>query len=318
MDIGTEKRGRKAEIILLIIVVIWGINTPVMKIGLLTVTPLVYNACRLIVTAVLVSAALLLSKSYKPMPRQDLKQIAAISVFGFFFNQVLIVFGLSQTTAGNASLVMATLPVEVALINCLFRIEMISRQMTVGIVTGLLGVFLIVLGSNKELSLLGPHLLGALLLLVGQFCYGYYTIFFKQLINKYSIYQIFTYVITINAVLFSFIAMPELLRLDWRSISASAWFSIFFSSGFALGLANVVWLWIVGVLGSTKAALYQYLCPVVSIAVAWIYLDETFGFIQCIGAAVTFLGLYLTRNQMCQTPEPGNAASPECVEEKRL
>lgn len=288
---------RQAKIFLLIITVIWGLNTPVMKIGLISLSPLVYNACRLIIAAILSVGVLLITKSYKPMPMGDLKKIAIIGGFGLFVNQVLIIFGMSQTTAGNSSLVLATLPVEVALINRIFNIEAISRRMTAGVITGLLGVLLVVVGSNKELSLLGPHLIGALLLLVGQFCYGYYTVFIKELNDRYSTYQIFAYIMIFTAVLFIIIALPELRRTDWSIVSEAALYSIFFSSIFALVMANTVWIWVVGRLGSTKAALSQYLCPVVSIAFAWVYLGETLGVLQLVGAAVILLGLYLTLNQ---------------------
>ena len=290
-------RDRQAKIMLLVITVIWGLNTPIMKIGLMSLSPMVYNACRLIIAAILSLVVLLITKSHKPMPIGDLKRIATIGMFGFFFNQLFIMFGMSQTTAGNSSLIFATLPVEVALINRIFKIEAISRRMTAGIITGLLGVFLVVLGSNKELSLFGPHLIGAILLLIGQFCYGYYTVFIKELNNRYSIYQIFAYVMVFNAGLFLIIALPELISTEWNSVSEAAVYSILLSSIFALVMANTVWIWIVGRLGSMKASLSQYFCPIVSIAFSWVYLDETFGVLQFVGAVVILLGLYLTLSQ---------------------
>lgn len=302
MRINDEKIRGQVELILFTIIVIWGINTPVMKIGLMELPPFIYNAVRLALTAVLSCTALLLSGTFRRVPWQDMRLILLISIVGVFLNQVFVLYGLSHTTAGNASLVLATLPVEVALINRLLKLEPVSRRMVAGIITGLLGVFLIVLGSGKELSLSGPHLVGAMLLLAGQFAYAYYTVFFGQLINKYSIYQIIASVMTINAALFCLIALPDLTRLAWADISPAAWYSILFSGTFALFMANFVWIWAVGVLGTTKASLYQYLCPVFSIAFAWVYLNETFGAIQFIGAAVTFLGIYLTRNNGQQQP----------------
>ncbi|KYZ75062.1 hypothetical protein AXX12_15930 [Anaerosporomusa subterranea] len=291
-----NQKRKQAEIVLLIIIVIWGINTPVIKIGLMAVEPLAFNAMRLLIAAALSCVALLLSKTYRPITRKAWRQIAAISVLGYFMNQILIVFGIPQTTAGNAALMLATLPVDIALINRILKIEPISRKTAIGICIGLSGVFLVVLGSDKELSLSGQHLAGALLILSGQFCYGYYTVLFKQMNDEYSIYQIGACVMTANALLFCLLALPNLSQVQFTSIPTSAWFSIIFSGIFALSLANIVWIWTVGILGSTKAALYQNLCPIVSIAFAWVYLDEGFGTLQWIGAAVAFLGLYLTRN----------------------
>lgn len=294
MSIRAVNKENHDKIILFVITIIWGLNTPIMKIGIMSLSPMVYNACRLAIAAVLSLTVLVITKSYKPMRRSDLKKIAIIGMFGFFFNQMFMMAGLSQTTAGNSSLIFATLPVEVALINRIFKIESISRRMTMGIITGLLGVFLVVVGSDKELSLLGPHLIGAMLLLICQFCYGCYTVFIKELNNRYSIYQIFAYVMVLNAGLFLVIAFPELKNTEWNSIPAAAVYSIFFSAVFALVIANTVWIWVLGQLGSTKASISQYFCPVVSIAFAWVYLDETFGALQFAGAIVILLGLYLT------------------------
>jgi O-acetylserine/cysteine efflux transporter len=295
-NVGSRRFG-KVELVMLSILLIWGLNTPALKIGLMYLPPLVFNALRLTLGAMLSLVALALSKTYRPMPLPDLKILATISVLGFFLNQVFVMFGLVHTTAGNASLLFATLPVEVAIINRILKIEPISRRMALGIVVGLLGVFLIVWGSDKELSLSGPHLAGGAMLLVGQFCYAFYTVFFNRLTNNYSLYQVIALVLTISAALFWVIAWPDFVQVEWENISAAAWYSVLFSAVLALSFANLVWIWAVGKLGPTKASLYQYLCPIVSIAFAWVYMDETFGYFQLIGATVTFFGLYLTRRQ---------------------
>lgn len=297
MEATTSKKVKYIELILFVIVVIWGLNTPVMKIGLNAISPLVYNAFRLALAATITLIAMLLTGRYKPMPAKDIKQIAAISVFGIFFNQVFIILGMERTTAGNAALVMAILPVMVALINRLLKIEPISRRMALGIVVSLSGVVFIVLGSDKEISLSGPHLIGATLVMIGQFCYAYYTVLFRQLTYAYSTYQIIATVMTISAILFGLVALPDLMSIQWSAISATAWYSIVFSSTLALSLANFVWIWAVGILGSTKASLYPNLCPVFAIAFAWFFMGETLGFLQAVGAGVTFLGLFLTRSQ---------------------
>jgi O-acetylserine/cysteine efflux transporter len=293
----TSKKIKYIEFILFVIVVIWGLNTPVMKMGLNVVPPLVYNTLRMGLASVITLTALYATGTYKPMPAKDIKHIAALGVFGIFMNQIFIIFGMTQTTAGNAALIMATLPLLVALINRLLGLEHISPRMTGGIVVSLAGVIFVVLGSDKEISLTGPHLIGAVLVLVGQFCYAYYTVLFRRLTIDYSPYQIIATVMTISALLFGLVTLPDLISLQWSAIPAAGWYSIVFSAVLALSLANFVWIRAVGIMGSTKASLYPNLCPVFSIAFAWYFMDETLGFLQAIGAGVTFLGLFLTRSQ---------------------
>ncbi|MDT8901598.1 DMT family transporter [Anaeroselena agilis] len=293
---------RKVELILLAIVFIWGVNTPVMKIGLSAMDPLVYNALRLVVAALISGVALVASHGYRPMSLPDLRHLAAISVFGLFVNQVFIIYGMNATTAGNAALVLATLPVNVALINRVLGLETLSPRTAAGIVVSFAGVLLAVLGAGREISLTGPHLTGAALILVGQLGYSYYTVSFRRLTDRYSLYQIITGAFTVSAVLFVLIAVPDLARTDWAAVPAAAWQSVVFSSVFALALANITWIWAVKALGSTRASLFPNICPVISIVFAGLFLDETFGLLQAAGAVIIFLGLWLSRRPALPPP----------------
>ncbi|MBP2627591.1 MAG: carboxylate/amino acid/amine transporter [Firmicutes bacterium] len=277
--------------------VIWGINVPVMKVGLTGMSPLMFMTLRFVIAAITTFAVLGIKRQFRRMPGKDILRIASISFWGLFFNQVLTLFGLPKTTAGNAALVLATVPICVVLINRVMNIEVITRRVALGVMTSLAGVFIIVLSVAKEFSLAGPHIFGALLILMGQFCYAYYTVFLKQLVSEYSIYQVSAIVMSVCSVYCCLVTLPEIVRIEWGSISAVAWYSIAFSGIFALSLGNFIWFWGVKKIGSAKTSLYNNVVPVVSIAFAWLFLDEALSFVQTLGAAVVFWGLYLTRSQ---------------------
>jgi drug/metabolite transporter (DMT)-like permease len=286
---------RIVELVLLVTVFLWGINTPVMKIGLDYMAPVLYNALRLSLAAALAWLALLCSGTYRPVQQGDAKRILTISLLGFFFFQMLFTAGLPHTTAGNASLVLALTPVFVAVINRIFKNERIALPVATGIVVSMLGVALIVLGSGKTLSLTGGDLVGTLLILAGQVGNGYYVVYSKDLLERYSTYQITTWVMTLSALAFTLISLPDLVVLQWGEVSSAAWLSIAVSGTFSLCFGNLLWGWALGRMGSTKAALYQNLSPVVSIVIAVLFLGEAFGLLQLFGASVIFAGLYLTR-----------------------
>jgi len=286
-----------AELVVLFLVIIWGINTPIMKIGIEASSPLVFNSLRLDLAAIASIIAMVLTKSYKAMPMKDVLKIINISCFGFCFNQLFFVFGLPATTAGNASLVLATLPVSVALINRALKIDSISRRLVLGIVISLSGITVIVLGAEKEISMAGPHIVGTASILMAQFCYGYYTVFFQRLTEKYSVYQIMACVTSICAILFGVFAFPEFRSINLSDFSATVWYCAIFSSLFAVSLGNSIWFWVINIVGTTRASMYHNLNPVFAIAFAWVTLGERFGLLQVIGAVMIFWGLYLARNQ---------------------
>lgn len=282
---------------LFIVAFIWGINPAIMKIGLLHLAPASYNSLRMLIAIVLGWLLLGLSKSYRPVDRSDIKALLLVSIAGFFVFQLFFTVGVQNTTAGNASLVLGLLPVSVAVINRVCGIEGISLRMAAGIALSLAGVALMVAGSGKDISLAGNHLKGGLMLLAAQAGYGYYTIFSKPLTQKYSAYQVTCYVITISGLLFVIVSIPEMLAIEWAAIPLNAWLSTLYSGVFALCVANFLWIWGVGIIGSAKAALYNNLPPVFAVAAGYILLGEGFGLLQLAGAAVIFGGLYLTRTR---------------------
>ena len=285
------------EGILLLVSFIWGINPTIMKVGLLYLPPMPYNAVRMLIALLFSWLLLSMSKTYKPFERQDIKLMLLVGAAGFFIFQLTFTFGVQNTTAGNSSLMLALVPASVAIINKLFKIEDISAIMGLGIGMSLFGVSLIVVGSGKEFSISGNHLFGAFMMLIAQFAYGYYSVFSKTLLSKYSTYQVTAYMVTIATALFIPIATPSLLPIEWNEIPLIAWFSVLYSGVFAICVGNFLWMWAIGKIGSTRTALYNNLSPIFAVATGYIFLEEGFGWLQFFGAVVIFFGMYLTRQK---------------------
>ncbi len=283
--------------VLVLVTLIWGLNMPIMKIGLLSLPSMPYNAARMLCALAATLIISLLTKKYRPVAREDIKPILLISVIGFFVFQLFLTAGVQKTAAGNASLIMALLPVSVAIINKVCKIEEITRQALAGIIVSLSGVVLIIAGSGKEVSFEPEHLSGALLLLAGQASYGYYTVFSKDLLAKYSTYQLTTYVVLISTVLFCLTAWPSIMATDWRHVPLAGWASIVISGVFALCICNFLWFWGVGKIGSIKASIFNNLAPVFAIIGSYVLLGETFSLLQFVGAAIIFFGLNLARKK---------------------
>ncbi len=283
------------ELVLFSVAFIWGIHAAIMKIGLVTLPPVPYNALRLLLATAVAWAVVFATGTYRPLAREDVKPMVLISLAGFFVFQLGFAAGVEKTTAGNASLMTCLLPVSVAVINRLWRIEPLTGRMALGIAASLAGVVLIVLGSDKEISLESRHWQGALLLLGAQLGYGYYTVFSRRLLARYSAYQVTAVVVTISAVLFAFIAMPDFASIGWAGVPLEAWLSLAYSGVFAICVGNFLWVWGVGRIGSARTSLFNNISPVFAVASGYYLLGEEFGLMQLAGAAVIFWGLYYAR-----------------------
>jgi drug/metabolite transporter (DMT)-like permease len=285
------------EFVLFAVAFIWGIHPAIVKVGLATISPVPYNALRLLLATAVAWGVVFATGSYRPLARGDVKTMLLISLAGFFVFQLGFAAGVERTTAGNASLIICLLPVSVAIINRVWRIEPISGRMAVAIAASLAGMVLIVLGSGREVSLASRHWQGALLLLLAQAGYGYYTVFSRRLLARYSAYQVTAVVVTLSAALFTLMALPDLAAADWGATPREAWLSVAFSGVFAMCVGNFLWVWGVGKIGSARTSLYNNFSPVFAVAAGYWLLGEDFGPLQAAGAAVIFWGLWFARPQ---------------------
>lgn len=283
------------DLILLIVAFIWGVNPVIVKIGLSYMGALPFSIVRLALSAVFSWILLYLTKTYKKPEKDDFKKIVIISIFGFFVFQLFYPLGINLTTSGNAGLLLAFLPISVAIINQIFKLESISLQILVGIILSFIGVGFLILGSGKELGLFQGYIFGSLLVLIAVFGYGYYTVFSKGLVNKYSNYQVIAYTLTICTIAFIPISYRELVVIKWSEIPNVFWLICFYSGVLSISVANTLWVWGVKKIGSTRTSVYNNFTPVFSLLASYFILGETLRSLQLLGIPIVFIGLYLAR-----------------------
>jgi drug/metabolite transporter (DMT)-like permease len=109
-----ERRFALADLLLIIVAVIWGFNVVAVKLALGTLTPLTFNALRFVGAAL--ASWLLLSFSGQGLLhlKADWRRIGVLGLLGHGVYQVMFILGTNLTSAGNTALLLATIPVWVA------------------------------------------------------------------------------------------------------------------------------------------------------------------------------------------------------------
>lgn len=281
--------------ILIIVTAIWGSNYAIMKLGLLDFPPMVFNTTRLILATLLVWLAVWIFKTYRPMEVRDRLKVIMLGLVGFALPQVGIVMGVSWTSAGNCSIIMALIPVSVLLINRFGGHEKTGPKMVGGVLISLVGVVLIILGSKSGLSISPADLKGVSIMLATQFCCAIFTVYSRPLVEKYPPFQIIAWEISVATLFFLMISIPQLRSMDWQTVTATGWTSIVYSGMLAMALGNMIWGWGIREIGSARIAVFNNATPVFAVSTGWLALGETFGFIQLCGALVIFAGLQLSQ-----------------------
>ena len=132
-----------AWFLLVLVVVIWSANWPIMKIGLRSIDPMWFTVARLAIAFVVISALLVLMRRFKIPHKQDLPIVFGVGFLLFAAFVIFIHEGLANVNAGRAALLSYTTPLWVAPGAYFFLKEEISKLKLVGVGVGLCGLIVL-------------------------------------------------------------------------------------------------------------------------------------------------------------------------------
>ncbi len=281
------------DLSMIAVVMIWGLNFSAMKLGLREIPPLAFAGLRFAGASLLLWLVLAWREGLPRLPRGALWKLTWVGLVGNTLYQLGFTYGLRITTAANASLLIATTPALVAFFGALLGIERLRRHAVAGIVLAFLGVALIV--ASGQLHFTTESLLGDLLLFGCALCWTIYTLGVRTLAQGLSPLAITTWTTITGAPALLLIGIPDLLWLDWATVSAAAWTSLAYATAIALVVAYLLWNNSVRVAGSVRTAIYGCAIPFCAALLAWPLLGEQPTWNQAAGAVLIVAGVLLTR-----------------------
>lgn len=273
--------------------IIWGINYTSVKYGTSVLEPLAFNATRVVIAAVALMLICIGGRMRWPSAR-TVVALLALGVLGNGVYQVLFVEGIARTRAGDAALVLAASPAFIAIIGRVRGVERVGGRGLAGIALSVLGIGLVVFGTEQA-HVGQATFLGDLLVLIGCVCWALYTVLLKPYTHDVNGIQLSALTMVGGAIPLMAIATPAVARVQWASVPTLGWISLVYSSLLALVVAYLFWYRGVRVLGPTRTAIYGNLQPVVALLFAWATLGETPTLWQVLGAASIMSGILLTR-----------------------
>lgn len=284
-----------ADMLLIAIAVVWGFNVVVVKSALTEFEPLPFNSLRFVLAA-LFSWVFLLSSgsSLLPQPR-DIPSLVMLGLLGHTVYQILFILGIDLTSAGNTALLLATIPVWVAALAGISRVEVTGPRTWAGIALSIFGIVLVTTGGGKGFSLGGSTWMGDVLIVSAAFFYAFYTLRSKNLLSKYSPLQFTTWTMTAGAFALLVVSQKSLIEQDWSLVGVSGWGGLAYSAILAIALGYYIWSNGVKKLGAARTAVYNNLTPITAMLTGLIFLEEKISLPQFSGAVLIIGGLYVAR-----------------------
>jgi drug/metabolite transporter (DMT)-like permease len=298
----------RVDLGLAVTILIWGVNYSVIKMALSELQPLAYNAVRFVFATL---TLVVLVRLHGPVPhisRKDLVKLVLLGILGNTIYQIIFIQGIAHTTAANASLIMSSCPMLVALMGAALGRDRLPISAWIG-VTLAVGGLVLLLSSGSRSRLETGSLSGDLLILAAAATWATYTVLATRVMARTPPIAATLVTFLAGTPLLVALAVPSLRSQNWTAVGMRGWFGVTFSGIFAIGIAYMLWNVGLAALGGARTAVYQNFTPVVAAAFAWLTLGERWTVAQFAGAAAVVTGIALTRRGSASPASPDKVSA---------
>lgn len=261
----------------------------------LVVSPIVMAEMRWLLALLIISPFLVpkLKKNkaiiLKHWPILTLLSILSVACFNTF-----IYFGLTITTATNATILQSVIPIAILILSAFWLKEAVSKQQWLGVFISLSGVLILITKGDLP-SLLNYSInQGDIYVLIAVFFWAIYSILLRYRPSELDGFTFFGITVLIGSIAllpFSLIEYyyysPDIV---WQN---STILTILYMAIFPSILAYIFWNKGVSELGAAKAGLFIHLMPCFGLILSSFFLNEKIYSFHIGGILLIFCGIYL-------------------------
>ena len=281
----------------------WGLMAPVGKDamshgfdGITMVTFRVVGACLLFGLASLFAPK-------ERVPWRDKFRFAGAALFGLVFNQCCYTVGLSITSPINASIVTTSMPIFVLLLSALILKEPITGKKALGVLLGFSGALMLIVTSSIHVNGRVGDIRGDLLCLFAQFSYALYLALFTPLIRRYHVFTINRYMFFWASLMLLPFTFGHVTHLLAEPIPAKTWLEVAYVVCIGTFFCYILTLTGQRTLRPTVVSVYNYVQPVVSVAVSLLMGIGILKPTHALAVVLVFYGVWLVTQSKARQDE---------------
>jgi len=283
----------RAYIMLLVVAVIWGVATPIIKYTLGGFEPLLFLTYRFGISSIIAVFIFIFTKQHLPKKRKNLINLI---LFGFLTSTVSLGFlflGINNTTVLDVSLITLASPLLITIAGAIYLKEHITKREKIGMSIAFLGTIVTIIEPIVQNHGGAVGLSGNVLILGYLIATAWGAVIVKKLLRN----NVSPLVITNTTFIIGFITLLPFAIMSFPSLyfiynipytyHLGVFYMAIISGTIAYYLSNRAQKTI----EISEAGLFSYLFPIFSTPLAILWLGEKITPMFIIGAVIIIIGV---------------------------
>lgn len=218
--------------------------------------------------------------------------IIILSLLNFALSNGLSTWGVKYISAGLGSIIAATFPLWIVIINLFGDKSKIPAKAVIGLLLGFTGVCVIFYEHLADF--LDPEFrFGILLSLTASWTWAFGTLYTKQQAAAFNPYFSLGLQMLISGILTTLIAVVAGQTIPVQDIPWQSWTAIAYLATFGSVISFIAYLYALQNLPTEQASIYAYINPVVAVLLGSLLFNEKLTLFIIAGGAITLLGVHL-------------------------
>ncbi len=242
-----------------------------------------------ITTGFIIITILLFANKYRPIPvlKNNMRHFLVLGIGFSGFGILLKFWGLSYTTATNASFIMSLSSATVILFAFLFLGEKAGKRFYVTVVFMIAGVYLVTTGGKQLLPQKGDIIIFGLAFLI-----GFMRVYGKRVLEKLSVLET-VFGRSLVGMTFLGLMIPVFSPDGFSTIPNLPVLLLVMSNGLTFSGSIIFFYKALQAEGASNAGTFALLAPVLTVGLGYVFLGELLNGYQVIGGIIILAGSLL-------------------------
>ena len=261
---------RQQLIILVLLTLVWGLNWPIMKLGVTDYPALSFRALSIWLGIPVLALGLVVLKVPFRVPRQHWLALLWLAATNMFVWHVCIILAVKTLSSGRAAILGYTMPIFSAVIGALVFSAVLSRRGWLGVGAAAVGVSLLLW---HEFTGLAGKPAGVALALVAAATWALGTQLLRRTRLDIPTLTISFWMTVMTAVVISVLSVI-FEQPQWKAPGNATWWAIGYNAVLIFGYAHAAWFYLARGLPPVASTLSVMFIPVLGVFSGALWLGE--------------------------------------------